>query len=63
MIKAQLTQAQATALDSLKKLYPDSDIVKLHAKHQWSNQFESIQGLPLDTLIRALYHDEGYEVI
>ncbi|PNQ83098.1 hypothetical protein [Paenibacillus sp. F4] len=62
MDKAILTQAQAEAVNLLKKVHPESSIVRMHVEYpkKWSKDFEGVNGMELDLLIRALYI--GYEV-
>lgn len=62
--KVKLTKKQADAIEKLLSMtyYKKDIIVDHHAKDdkRWDDEIESLNGLPLDTLIRALYI--GYEV-
>ncbi|WDM22615.1 hypothetical protein [Paenibacillus polymyxa] len=62
MDKAKITKAQAQAVNLLKKVHPESSIVRMHVEYpeKWSKDFEGVNGMELDLLIRALYN--GYEV-
>ncbi|MBE0342512.1 hypothetical protein E4V51_17245 [Paenibacillus sp. 28ISP30-2] len=62
MDKAKITKAQAQAVDLLKKVHSESSIVRMHVEHprKWSKDFECVNGMELDLLIRALYN--GYEI-
>ncbi|URJ45147.1 hypothetical protein MF628_004929 [Paenibacillus polymyxa] len=64
MDKAILTQAQAEAIDSIQAAYhwTAEAFVRSHAEnsHQWVAPCDVLNGVPLDTIIRALYI--GYEV-
>ncbi|KAF6584971.1 hypothetical protein [Paenibacillus sp. EKM211P] len=64
MDKAILTQAQAEAIDSIKAAYrwTAESFIRNHAANprQWIEPYNVLNGVPLDTIIRALYI--GYEV-
>ncbi|OBA07856.1 hypothetical protein A9P44_00445 [Paenibacillus polymyxa] len=62
MDKAKISKAQAQAVNLLKKVHPESSIVRMHVEYpeKWSKDFEGVNGMELDLLIRALYN--GYEV-
>ncbi|MCF2717849.1 hypothetical protein LWE69_11725 [Paenibacillus sp. UKAQ_18] len=64
MDKAILNQAQAEAIDSIQAAYhwTAEAFVSSHAEnpHQWVAPCDVLNGVPLDTIIRALYI--GYEV-
>jgi hypothetical protein len=68
--KAILTKEQAKALDQLlnghndlHKVWQKDDIVLRHTKEGFGTDSKKcLNSLPLDTLIRAVYHPDGYEV-
>ncbi|MEE4566854.1 hypothetical protein V2U94_04355 [Paenibacillus polymyxa] len=64
MDKAILTQAQAESIDSIQAAYhwTAESFIRNHAAdpHQWVEPCDVLNGVPLDTIIRALYI--GYEV-
>jgi hypothetical protein len=63
MEKVKLTQEQAESLEYLKRNFRSKEIVILHVQKygcDWAGKVEGINGLDVDTLIKALYI--GYEI-
>lgn len=64
MDKAILTKAQAEAIDAIQAAqhWTMEAFVRSHVAepHQWKKPCDVLNGMPLDTLIRAFY--VGYEV-
>jgi hypothetical protein len=61
-LKVVLTNEQAEALESALDLQGSNlaNVVEWHATNLWDGKRKALNGLQLDTLIRALY--VGYEV-
>lgn len=61
-MKITLTKDQSEALESALDLQGcnKANVVEWHATNLWDGKRKALNGMPLDTLIRALY--VGYEV-